>query len=274
MNNNEVIEKALTEQRNIILADSNKKVKQIDDYLARKDDRTFDEDFQELKQIFKNRRINKSIWISLIKSKKIFNASLSIDVFENLIQIVMPTFIIMFSLSPENNTIRLNFRSSELRCDYWMREAFKDFPTTIPNNFQEFMEYEPPNKEHLNACKYLNRCEQFKANPTIKSYCKMCDIHYSAKVYITPNILLKYANAKKTANEIAEQALCQVKLANSELEKYEFGSSQIKEFYKDAIPSAVDVLKTFTGLNDRLIIENQPIEDLLRNEILRLVLRP
>lgn len=268
----ENIESALLRKKDSIIKESDQKVKQIESYLARKEERTFDEEFTELKQIFKENAPKESIWVSLIKSKKMFANALTVNEYENIIQVIMPMFVITFSTMPNNDSIRINFRASELRCDYWMREAFSDNPSSIPNTYQEFLEYETPNKKYMDACKYLNRCEQFKADPTLLNYCRVSDNHFSQLAYINPKLLIGYIKTKNKAEEMVEQAVCQVKLAHSELEKYEYGISQIKEFYKSAIPEAANLLKTFINLDDRLIIENKPIENIIKNELLRQII--
>jgi hypothetical protein len=126
----------------------------------------------------------------------------------------------------------------------------------------------------MDTCKYLNRCEQFQADPTLRNYCKVSGDHFSKLAYITPSIINGYLASKKKAEEMVNQALVQVKLSRSELDKYEYGVSQIKEFYKQAIPEAVYILKTFKDLEDRLVVENKPIENVLKIEILRQTLIP
>ena len=217
--------------------------------------------------------IDTLFWTKFFSEDPVTAGANSVECAKNRVFIGFENFLFSYSIDPEDttDTISVKIGSQYLRSDItekWLGELFVD-EDSAPLTFAELKNYHISDEKYIQSCEYLRILEDFRNRPSMAKYCKLADREYTPLRRFDPSFRHEYNNFLEGITDDIRYALSIVKSEKEKLERATFGLEQSIALYERAIPEVASFLLNFSdNLSERLVVENKPLGDALRREIL------
>lgn len=238
--------------------------------------------FDELYSLFRSFQIEdkETFWIQFFKKSNLFNSALSysysqipdssLPINASYVCLEFALFTLKFNVSSFSspNIIVLKFKTDCIQSFQWMKEAVLSENIQF-QCYEEFLNYSHSNQNYINHCLLLNMLEDFQQEHSYKKYKNIINFANDSNIDIkNKSTIINFLIFKKNLNYKIKEELSIIKYEHGKEEMYEYGISESKHYFSSAFPSVVSILENFSNLEERLIIDNYPLSEVIKSEII------